>query len=170
MLVGGETPATQAIGFDKKALGYISDNAKLASAYAAADVVVVPSLEETFSNTAAEAVACGVPVVGFKTGAIPDLAVDGKTGYTYRIGDTDGLAEGVRRVLTGPDLGGNCRAHAETMLSFMTQARRYETLFHELVARNQRGQITRPLRIFNAFEEPSHDQILMAAELMSKKA
>jgi len=170
MLVGGETPATQAIAFDKKSLGYSTDNQKLARAYAAADVVVVPSLEETFSNTTAEAVSCGVPVVGFRTGAIPDLAVDGKTGYTYPIGDVAGLTEGIRRVLTGPDMGKACRAHAVGMLSFMTQAKRYEALFHELVAFNLRAGEDRAPRIFNLFEEPGFDQIAIAGESLARKA
>lgn len=170
MLVGGDTPATQAIRFDKKALGYINDNAKLAQAYSAADVVVVPSLEETFSNTAAEAIACGVPVVGFKTGAIPDLALDGKTGYTYQIGDVVGLARGIEQVLSGPDMAPACRAHATTMLAFMTQARAYEALFHELVARNKPAAMGCAPRIFNLFEEPGFDQIAIAAESMAKKA
>ncbi|MFE3838661.1 glycosyltransferase [Pseudogemmobacter sonorensis] len=135
MLVGNETPATASIPFDKKALGYISDNNKLARAYSCADVVVVPSLEETFSNTAAEAIACGVPVVGFKTGAIPDLAVDGKTGYTFEVGDVPGLARGIAQVLTGRSMKAACRAHAEEMLAFPTQARRYEALFRELAAK-----------------------------------
>lgn len=132
MLVGNETPATQKIRQDKKVLGYINDNQRLARAYSAADLVVVPSLEETFSNTTAEAIACGVPVAGFRTGAIPDLAVEGVTGYTYEPGDVVGLAEGIVKVLTGMDMSRACRGHAEKMLSFMTQARRYEVLYAEL--------------------------------------
>lgn len=137
MLVGNETPATQKIRQDKKVLGYINDNHRLARAYSAADIVIVPSLEETFSNTTAEAVACGVPVVGFKTGAIPDLAVDGVTGYTYEPGDAAGLAEGIVKVLTGPDMSRACRAHAEKTLSFMTQARKYEALYADLAQKHQ---------------------------------
>lgn len=132
MLVGNETPATQKIRQDKKALGYISDNQRLARVYSAADVIVVPSLEETFSNTTAEAIACGVPVVGFKTGAIPDLAIHGVTGYTYEPGDAAGLAEGIVRVLTGPDMSYACRARALKELSFMSQALKYDSLFWDL--------------------------------------
>lgn len=138
MMVGNATPATDAIPLPKKALGYINDNVKLARAYSCADVVVVPSLEETFSNTTAEAIACGVPVVGFKTGAIPDLVIDGKTGYTYEVGDHEGLARGIRKVLEGPRMRDTCRAHAVETLSFMTQARRYENLVSELVEAKHR--------------------------------
>ena len=132
MLVGNETPATRKIRQDKKVLGYINDNERLAKTYCAADLVVVPSLEETFSNTAAEAIACGVPVVGFKTGAIPDLAVDGVTGYSYDPGDVAGLADGIVKVFNGPDMTKACRENAEAFLSFMIQARSYEKLFREL--------------------------------------
>lgn len=133
MLVGGETPATAGIKQDKKALGYISDNTKLARAYSCADVIVVPSLEETFSNTAAEAIACGVPVVGFRTGALPDLAINGKTGYTCEVGDVDGLAHGLKTVLQAPSMRDACRAHAIETLSFMKQAHAYEALFKDLL-------------------------------------
>lgn len=142
MLLGNETPATREIRQHKQVLGYINDNQVLAQAYSAADLIVVPSLEETFSNTTAEAIACGVPVVGFKTGAIPDLAVDGVTGYTYEPGDSAGLADGIVKVLTGPDMSLACRAHAEKMVSFMIQANKYEALYAELVE----GARRRPVR------------------------
>lgn len=138
LLIGNRTPATDEIEFDNESIGYIADKHRLARAYAAADVVVVPSLEETFSNTTAEAISCGVPVVGFKTGAIPDLAIDGETGYTADIGDAEGLAQGIYAVLAGPDLSENCRRLAEEVLAFDMQAKRYEELFHELVANRHR--------------------------------
>jgi glycosyltransferase involved in cell wall biosynthesis len=133
MLVGNETPAAQEIRFANKSLGYINDNQKLAQAYCAADVVVVPSLEETFSNTTAEAISCGVPVVGFNTGAIPDLVIDGKTGFSCPVGDVDSLAKGIINVLTGPEMAPACRIQALQTLSFQFQALRYEALFNDLI-------------------------------------
>lgn len=153
MLVGGETPATAAIKQDKKALGYISDNAKLARAYSCADVIIVPSLEETFSNTAAEAIACGVPVVGFRTGAIPDLAVNGKTGYTCEVGDVDGLAHGLKTVLQAPSMHDACRAHAVEMLSFMKQAHAYEALFADLLKNKPSRRHHCKPKIWDSFPE-----------------
>lgn len=165
MLVGNPTPATNKIGLEKKELGYIADNARLAQAYSAADVIVVPSLEETFSNTTAEAISCGIPVVGFKTGAIPDLVLDGITGFTYAIGDVNGLADGIRRVLLGPDMSANCRAHAEATLSFMMQADRYEALFRELVSqtsyRNAKHIQSEPI---NSFDRPGFLLARMAGQ------
>ncbi|MDU8914003.1 glycosyltransferase [Aestuariicoccus sp. MJ-SS9] len=163
MLVGGKTPATDQIAFDKKALGYISDKKRLAWAYAAADVIVVPSLEETFSNTAAEALSCGTPVVGFKTGAIPDLAIDGETGHTSEIGDAAGLARGLSQVLRGPNLGKNCRHRAERLLSFMTQAHLYEALFKDLLQQRKTSPDRAP-RIFNSFDRSGVTLAQIAAE------
>ncbi len=133
MLVGNKTPADDAICLDKVSLGYISNNEKLALAYSAADVVVVPSLEETFSNTTAEAISCGTPVVGFKTGAIPDLARSGITGYSYDVGDIDGLTSGIKKILSSSDKVDECRLFAESYLEFSKQAENYKNLINDLI-------------------------------------
>jgi len=169
MLVGNDTPATADIRQDKKALGYISDNDKLARAYSCADVIVVPSLEETFSNTTAEAISCGVPVVGFRTGAIPDLAVNGKTGYTFEIGDVAGLTAGIAAALTGPDLGANCRSHAEETLSFMTQAHHYEVLFADLARQAEHRAASKP-KVFDSFDRLGFGLSHIAAEAVQLTA
>lgn len=134
LLVGRQTPATNDIPLEKHVLGYVHDTEELSYAYSAADVLIVPSLEETFSNTTAEAIACGTPVVGFRTGAIPELAIDGHTGYTCEIGDVEGFAQGIVRILQDGGMSANCRKHAEDYLQFNLQARRYEKLFTEVVA------------------------------------
>jgi len=170
MLVGNDTPATAEIALDKKALGYINDNDKLSRAYAAADVIVVPSLEETFSNTTAEAISCGVPVVGFRTGAIPDLAVNGKTGYCCDVGDVKGLAEGIIKVLNGHDMSKACRDHAEAVLSFDIQAKKYEILFNDLIKNAHKSADTLNKEyIFNCFDKPGDLLSKIASEIIVRK-
>ncbi|QLE96775.1 glycosyltransferase [Neptunomonas phycophila] len=132
MLVGNKTPADDAISLDKISLGYIADNERLAIAYSAADVVIVASLEETFSNTTAESISCGTPVVGFKTGAIPDLVQEGITGYCYDIGDVNGLISGLQNVLRTSQNPEECRSYSNEYLEFSLQAKYYESLFSEL--------------------------------------
>lgn len=155
MLVGNETPATNDIKQDKKALGYISNNLTLARAYSAADVVVVPSLEETFSNTTAESTSCGVPVVGFRTGAIPDLAVDGISGCTYEVGDFAGLANGIVKLLVEPIKTYECREFAERKLAFSLQAEKYEALFLELLNENKvKRRVPSSAPIYENFGDP----------------
>ncbi|WP_325099592.1 glycosyltransferase [Luteolibacter yonseiensis] len=155
LLIGRETPATKKISLDTHILGYIHDTEELSYAYSAADVVIVPSLEETFSNTTAESISCGTPVVGFRTGAIPDMAINGVTGYTCELGDVEGFASAIAKVLTAPDMSKNCRDYAEKHLPLHRQARNYERLFTELVAFASNPAQTEASEITESFPEIS---------------
>ena len=64
-------------------------------AYAVADVMILPSdHRETWGLVVNEAMACGLPaVVSDQVGCHPDLIVNGETGYTFELGDTDTLAD-----------------------------------------------------------------------------
>ena len=53
--------------------------------YNAADLFVLPSLEDNLPNTIMEAMACGVPCVGFKSGGIPEMIDHRKNGYVAGI-------------------------------------------------------------------------------------
>ena len=55
----------------------------LAQAYASADVFVLPSSTETLGLVALEAMAAGVPAVVANRGGLPDLVIDGQTGYLF---------------------------------------------------------------------------------------
>lgn len=55
--------------------------ADLAAAYASADFLVCTSLTETFCQVAQEAMASGLPTVGFRAGGVQDVVLDGETGF-----------------------------------------------------------------------------------------
>lgn len=84
-------------------LGYISEDHHIAAAYNAADVFVTPSLEENLPNTIMEALACGVPCVGFKVGGIPEMIDNGKNGYVAALRDAKDLADGIHWTLCVAD-------------------------------------------------------------------
>lgn len=84
-------------------LGYVSDERKIVDIYNAADVFVTPSLDDNLPNTIMEAMACGVPCVGFKVGGIPEMIDHQQNGYVARFKDTDDLAEGIHWVLDEAD-------------------------------------------------------------------
>jgi glycosyltransferase involved in cell wall biosynthesis len=83
-------------------LGHINDDHTLALAYASADVMVVPSLQETFGQTAAEAMACGTPVVAFDATGLRDVVDHKLSGYLATPFVADDLACGMRWVLNLP--------------------------------------------------------------------
>ena len=84
-------------------LGYVSDERKIVLVYNSADVFVLPSLEDNLPNTIMEAMACGVPCVGFKVGGIPEMIDQGKNGYVANCRDVDDLAAGMHWVLDEAD-------------------------------------------------------------------
>lgn len=80
-------------------LGSLRDDLSLALAYAAADVFVLPSLEENLANTMMEALACGTPCVAFKIGGMPDLIEHELNGYLAKPYDIEDLAQGLAWII-----------------------------------------------------------------------
>ncbi|MCH2023536.1 MAG: glycosyltransferase [Saprospiraceae bacterium] len=74
-------------------LGYLSDENLIAMAYAAADVFVIPSIEDNLPNTVIESLCCGTPVIGFDIGGIPDMIIPGKNGEICSTIDSNCLAD-----------------------------------------------------------------------------
>ena len=85
--------------FPTHALGYVNDEQRIAIVYNAADVFVLPSLSENLPNTIMEAMACGVPSVGFRVGGIPEMIDHLSNGYVANYRDAADLAKGIHYVL-----------------------------------------------------------------------
>ncbi|MCD8297702.1 MAG: glycosyltransferase family 4 protein [Prevotella sp.] len=84
-------------------LGYISGDNNLAQVYSAADVFVLPSMEDNLPNTIMEALACGVPCVGFNVGGIPEMIDHLKNGYVAEYKNAGDLAKGIWWILSEAD-------------------------------------------------------------------
>lgn len=79
---------------------------ELRSEIAASRLVVVPSRwYENRPSSVLEAFALGKPVIGSRIGGIPELVIDGETGFTFRPGDAADLREKIRALLADPGLG-----------------------------------------------------------------
>ncbi|QNI83316.1 hypothetical protein SynRS9907_02488 [Synechococcus sp. RS9907] len=107
------------LGFPIHYTGHLQDDLSLRLFYAAADVMVVPSRQEAFGQTASEAQACGTPVVAFSTGGLVDVVDDRMTGCLAEPFDPASLAEAIHWVLVDPQrrlkLGMAARQRAERL-------------------------------------------------------
>ena len=109
-------------------LGYVSEPKRIVQVYNAADVFVLPSLEDNLPNTIMESMACGVPCVGFRVGGIPEMIDHCENGYVAAFQDADDLARGIRYVLDEADsesLSQNCLHKVAHCYSQQSVANRY---------------------------------------------
>jgi glycosyltransferase involved in cell wall biosynthesis len=124
-------------------LGYVNDPEDIVQVYNAADVFVLPSLEDNLPNTLMEAMACGVPCVGFKVGGIPEMIDHKVNGYVAFHRQVDGLACGIRYVLEESDydeLSRQCLQKVQRCWSQQSVAQRYVDVYEEAVKRGVHHQ------------------------------
>ncbi len=78
---------------------FIRDAQELAKYYSAADMLLYPSIADNCPLVVLEARACGLPVVSFETGGIPELVEHEKTGYIAKYRDVDDLNYNLNRLI-----------------------------------------------------------------------
>jgi glycosyltransferase involved in cell wall biosynthesis len=86
-----------------KTLGSISYD-EMPALYNQVDILVVPSLREGFCLVAAEAMACGLPVVASKCSAMPELIVEGESGFLVEPEDASGFADRLNHLASDNEL------------------------------------------------------------------
>lgn len=115
---------------------FIPDD-ELVELYSAADVMVVPSLQENLAATIMEPLACGTPVVAFGIGGNVDMIDDGSNGYIAKPFDVHDLAACIARVLHHPDpdsLRRAARSKVERAYAYRVMGDAYRGLYASLVA------------------------------------
>jgi glycosyltransferase involved in cell wall biosynthesis len=131
---GKPSPILDGMDFPYKALGYIDKDEKLAEIYSVADVLVLPSIEDNLPNMMLESLSCGTPVVGFNTGGIKDVIVDGYNGFLCEIGDAVSFADKIASILfSDVSISDNCRQYAQESFALKVQAVKYKALFEDLI-------------------------------------
>lgn len=118
-------------------LGYVSDERRIVDVYSAADVFVLPSLSENLPNTIMEAMACGVPCIGFKVGGIPEEIDHQKNGYVAAYRDAQDLARGIHWVLCKADYDALSHAAISKVCrnySMQSVALKYTEVYNEAIA------------------------------------
>jgi len=140
LVVFGNSEPLVPQGFKQKAhyLGHLHDDVSLRALYSAADVMVVPSLQENLSNAIMESMACGTPVVGFDIGGNSDLIDHQKNGYLAKPFEVDDLARGIQSVLNAENYSELClNARGKVFRKFDSElvAKKYINLYERILSK-----------------------------------
>jgi glycosyltransferase involved in cell wall biosynthesis len=139
IVIFGASQPEKPIDLDFKThyLGHLHDDISLATVYSAADVMLVPSLQESFGQTASESLACGTPVVAFNATGLKDIIDHQQNGYLAKPYEAEDFAQGINWVLENEQrlqkLSFYAREKAEREFTLELQARRYSALFQEIL-------------------------------------
>jgi glycosyltransferase involved in cell wall biosynthesis len=118
-------------------LGYVRDPEKQAMVYGAADVFLCTTLADAQPQTALESLACGIPLIAFDVGPMPDLAIEGKTGFIACEKTYLSLGQVIMKYLNLSDhwlkMRENCRKEALTRFDLEQQTNKYLDLYEGIL-------------------------------------
>ena len=130
---------TQGVSEDVLFMGKQSEMAPLLSV---ADVLLLPSENESFGLVALEAMACEVPVIATRIGGIPEVVEHEEDGFLFSLGDVTGMAEAGIRLVKNPQLrnemGRAARKHALRDFCSTKIVRHYEELYRQTIESSAR--------------------------------
>lgn len=129
------------LGMNVNFVGKLHDDVTLALTYAAADVTVIPSVQEAFGKTAMESLACGTPAVAFDSTGLKDIIDHQINGYLAKPFDVEDLAKGISWVLRAKDsedckLADCAREKVEREFTLKIQAHRYLCLYKKILRKD----------------------------------
>jgi glycosyltransferase involved in cell wall biosynthesis len=120
-------------------LGYLNEDYEKAIAYSCADLLIQPSIAESFGLVALESISCGTPVVAFNVDAIPEIVRPGITGVLANSVCATSLCDSIRDILAHKDrlraLQRSCRDVALTEYRLSNQVSRYAEVYRETIER-----------------------------------
>ena len=114
-------------------MGQVLDDVTLRLLYSAADVMVVPSRQEAFGQTASEALACGTPVAAFDATGLKDVLEHQVSGYLAKPFEASDLATGIEwlfnQLSQSDALNLAARQRALELFSYPAVARQYAAIY-----------------------------------------
>lgn len=116
-------------------MSYVSDEHDLVNIYNAVDLFVLPSLEENLPNMIMEAMACGIPCVGFNTGGIPEMIDHLHNGYVATYKSSEDLSNGMHWILTDngyAELAEQAHRKVISTYSESAVAKRYTNIYNKI--------------------------------------
>jgi alpha-maltose-1-phosphate synthase len=141
--VPSSIPGVESLGFLRKTVP--EDLDALRHAYATATIFCLPTRFEPFGIAYLEAMFNRVPCIGPDAWAVPEMVVDGKTGFTFPAEDVDALTSCLLRLLENPDeakrLGDEGRKYAEQKFTFANTVKRMREGFATAIQDAQISQL-----------------------------
>ncbi len=105
---------------------------ELVQLYSEADVLINPTYADTFPTVNLEALACGTPVITYRTGGSPE-AIDSKTGIVIEQGSVVALANAIMNMKKHPLLSADCRKRAKELFDKDKCYEKYIALYEHLI-------------------------------------
>lgn len=129
------------IPFSVYAQSYVTTEKELVNIYNAVDLFLIPSLEDNLPNTIMEAMACGVPCIGFNVGGIPEMIDHLHNGYVAKYKSSEDFANGIYWALNESEYKAlSEEAHRKVITNYSESviAKRYISLYNK-VTRTKNG-------------------------------
>ncbi len=149
LLVVGEGPELRSAREEAEALGlgervrFLGRQGEVAPLLAISDLFLFPSLSESFGVAAAEAMACGLPVIASDVGGLREVVVDGVTGYLLPPEDGEGMAARAVALLRDEDqrrrMGEAAARHVRARFTPERVVPLYEDVYLRAVRRSRHG-------------------------------
>src|SRR5690606_19532187 len=109
LIMVGEGPEREACeqlcvnnGIEEKVL-FVGNSNEVDKILCFTDLFLLPSEKESFGLAALEAMACGVPVVSSNTGGLPEVNIDGVSGFLSDVGNVAEMAENALKILSSDE-------------------------------------------------------------------
>lgn len=98
IIVVGSAPSEQeqVLPYKIHFTGRLYSEDKLVNSYNAADFFIAPSIEDNYPNTVMESLACGVPVLAYNIGGMPDMILHEQNGFLVNEVSSDALSDGIK--------------------------------------------------------------------------
>ena len=120
-------------------LSYITGEKGLVDIYNAVDLLAIPSLQDNLPNTVVEAMACGVPCIGFNVGGIPEMIDHLHNGYVAEYKNVSDLANGIHWLLAEGEyelLSREAARKAANTYGESSVAMKYISIYNRMTGRN----------------------------------
>lgn len=126
------------LGIEKKVI-FLGKQSSIYEVLSCSDLFLLPSQTESFGLTALEAMACSIPVIATNVGGLPEVVVEGKTGFLFEVGDVHGMAQKAIEILSNPEqqrrLGKAARAVVEKEFQIGPVVDQYEAYYSRILRR-----------------------------------